>query len=87
VHLLQQVEPGRPAARVVRKPSLYARPEAVPAREHDAALSPREHPRNRTEVLDAGAGGARSRAAADIQLKVMGDAEEEGGGEETATTD
>jgi hypothetical protein len=41
--------------------------EAVPARQHQAALRPAEHPRNRAQVLDGGALLARGRAAADVE--------------------
>ena len=47
--------------------------EAVPARQHHAALRPREHPRDRAQVLDALRGLARGGARADVELGDLAD--------------
>ena len=69
VHLAQQ----REAALVLREPALDRRAEAVPAGQHQAALAPAEHPRNRAQVLDARRRRARRRPAADVELGDLGD--------------
>ena len=62
---------ARPASS--REPRLDRRAEAVPARQHQPALPPAEHPRNRAQVLDARRRRARRRPAADVELGDLGD--------------
>ena len=50
-----------------RQPRLDRRAEAVPARQHQPALAPAEHPGNRAQVLDPGRCRARGRPAADVE--------------------
>ena len=66
----QQREP-RPD--VSREPRVDRGAEAVPARQHQPALAPAEHPGNRAQVLDARRRGARRRPAADVELGDLGD--------------
>ena len=44
---------GVPSSGRVGEPGLDRRAEAVPARQHQAALRPAEHPGDRAQVLDA----------------------------------
>ena len=70
VHRAQQ----RPRAGRRRRPTARTR---VPAPYQPGSmirrLAPREHPRDRPQVLDPVGGGARRRAAADVQLGDLGD--------------
>ena len=42
-----------PVVRMLREPGLHRGAEAVPARQHQPALRPAEHPGNRAQILDA----------------------------------
>ena len=55
------------------QPGIHGAAEAIPARQHQTALRPAEDPRNRAQVLDAVGWLARGRAAADVQLRDLGD--------------
>ena len=70
MHLLQQPQ----ALVAVRpEPCIHGRAEAVPARQHQAALRPGEHPGDRTQRLDRARLVARGRAAADVEFGDLAD--------------
>ena len=70
------VRSARPASappRLLGKPRVDGEAEAVPARQHQPALPPAEHPRDRAEILDARRRRARCRPAADVEARDFGD--------------
>ena len=76
VHLAQQREPFGLAvgATWLRfEPGRDRGTESVPARQHEAALAPAEHPGNRPQVLDARRTRARRGTAADVEFRDLGD--------------
>ncbi len=82
VHVRQQRAEERPLAiellqerhallRMLRDPALDRGAEAVPARQHQPALRPAEHPGNGAQILDLAGLLARRRAAADVAASTI----------------
>ena len=65
--LVHRLQDRHAIARPRPDPSLDGATEPVPARQHQAALGPAEHPRDCTQVFDAPLTRPRRRPAADVE--------------------